>query len=204
MEATDMQKKHIEQQPARLYLLPLLLSGGIILFDQITKFIVIKTIPVYGTAGDSIKEIWGELLWFMHIYNRGAMFSLGNGFDGLQRMLFLFILPVILILFMLYIVVYSNWVKEMRWVAAGIVGGGIGNMIDRFFRDEGVLDFISVNFYGIFGLYRWPTFNIADASVVISMIFWILFMIFPNMFSKQNTVSKPNAISEKEQDNGTA
>lgn len=190
-EKNTIKNPIIEKPVAYVYVLPLVLSAGIILCDQITKYIILKTIPVFGTTGeDFIKEIWGEVVWFMHIYNRGAMFSLGNDFYGLLRAVLLFILPIILILFMLYVVVYSNWEKKMRWVAAGIVGGGMGNMIDRIFRDEGVLDFISVNFYGLFGLYRWPTFNIADASVVISMIFWILFMIFPNLFSK------------KERDNG--
>ena len=39
----------------------------------------------------------------------------------------------------------------------GIVGGGLGNLVDRFFRKEGVVDFIDVKFYGLFGLERWPT-----------------------------------------------
>ncbi len=50
------------------------------------------------------------------------------------------------------------------------MGGGIGNLIDRIFRSLRVVDFISVKFYGIFGLERWPTFNIADASLVVSGI----------------------------------
>ena len=59
---------------------------------------------------------------------------------------------------------------------AGILGGGIGNIIDRIFRPEGVVDFISVKFYGILGFDRWPTFNIADASVVVC-VFMFLFSV---------------------------
>ena len=51
-------------------------------------------------------------------------------------------------------------------------------MIDRFFRAEGVVDFIDVKFYGLFGLERWPTFNIADASVVIAFASLILYSFF--------------------------
>jgi signal peptidase II len=50
---------------------------------------------------------------------------------------------------------------------AGIIGGGVGNLIDRVFRPEGVVDFIDVRFFGLFGLDRWPTFNVADSSVVV-------------------------------------
>ena len=56
----------------------------------------------------------------------------------------------------------------------GIIGGGIGNIIDRFFRAEGVVDFIDVKFFGIFGLERWPTFNVADAAVVVCGIILIV------------------------------
>ena len=56
----------------------------------------------------------------------------------------------------------------------GIVGGGIGNLIDRFFRPEGVVDFIDVKFYGLFGMERWPTFNVADSAVVVCGILLII------------------------------
>ena len=50
---------------------------------------------------------------------------------------------------------------------AAITGGGIANCLDRFFRPGGVIDFIDIKFYGILGLERYPTFNIADSSVVV-------------------------------------
>ncbi len=57
-----------------------------------------------------------------------------------------------------------------RWCFAAILGGGVGNLIDRFFRVGGVVDFVSVRFYGIFGFERWPTFNVADSTVVVAGI----------------------------------
>jgi signal peptidase II len=50
------------------------------------------------------------------------------------------------------------------------LGGGIGNLIDRIFRNFRVVDFISVKVYGFLGFERWPTWNIADASLVVSGI----------------------------------
>ena len=61
-----------------------------------------------------------------------------------------------------------------RWVLCGIVGGGLGNVIDRVFRPEGVVDFVSVKFYGLFGFQRWPTFNVADSSVVVCALLLVI------------------------------
>lgn len=55
-----------------------------------------------------------------------------------------------------------------------ILGGGVGNIIDRIFRPLGVVDFIDVRFYGLFGLERWPTFNIADSAIVVGGILLII------------------------------
>jgi len=68
---------------------------------------------------------------------------------------------------------------------AGIIGGGLGNLIDRIFRPQGVVDFISVNFYGFLGFSRWPTFNIADSSVVVCGILLFLSVAFPKTRKKE-------------------
>jgi signal peptidase II len=91
------------------------------------------------------------------------------------------------------IVVYfrnNDFTKLQRWSVAGIIGGGIGNLIDRIFRAEGVVDFIDVKFYGLFGLERWPTFNIADSAVVVCGILLIIsFILTIHAESKANKES---------------
>jgi signal peptidase II len=72
-----------------------------------------------------------------------------------------------------------------RWATAGILGGGIGNLIDRIFRSEGVVDFISIKFYGFLGFERWPTFNIADSSVVVCCLLLFITILFS--FKKTKT-----------------
>jgi signal peptidase II len=68
----------------------------------------------------------------------------------------------------------SRFTAVERWSIAGIVGGGLGNLIDRVVRPEGVVDFLDVKFYGLFGLERWPTFNVADASVVVCGVLLVI------------------------------
>ena len=47
-------------------------------------------------------------------------------------------------------------------------------IIDRIARPDGVIDFLSVKFYGLFGLERWPTFNVADSAVVVCGILLVV------------------------------
>ncbi|NLC92435.1 MAG: signal peptidase II, partial [Treponema sp.] len=85
------------------------------------------------------------------------------------------VLPVIVIIMVIIIYFRNNeFSKLQRWSIAGILGGGIGNIIDRIFRTEGVVDFIDVKFYGLFGFERWPTFNIADSAIVICCILLLI------------------------------
>lgn len=152
-------------------LLPFILTGLVILADQITKAIIVALIPVYTVGAN----IFGDLLRIVHVANTGVAFSLGDSMPLAIRRILFAIIPLIVIV--LVIVVYfrnDEFNSVQRWSICGIIGGGIGNIIDRFFRAEGVIDFIDVKFFGIFGLERWPTFNVADAAVVVCGIILIV------------------------------
>ena len=77
--------------------------------------------------------------------------------------------------------------QVQNWAIMGIVGGGLGNIIDRIFRSKGVVDFIDVKFYGLFGLQRWPTFNVADAVVVVCGIMLFASFVISNKNNKTET-----------------
>jgi signal peptidase II len=152
-------------------LLPFILTGLVILADQITKAIIVALIPIYTVGAN----IFGDLLRIVHVVNTGVAFSLGDSMPLAIRRILFAIIPLIVII--LVIVVYfrnDEFNSVQRWSICGIIGGGIGNIIDRFFRAEGVVDFIDVKFFGIFGLERWPTFNVADAAVVVCGIILIV------------------------------
>ena len=152
-------------------LLPFILTGLVILADQITKAIIVALIPIYTVGAN----IFGDLLRIVHVANTGVAFSLGDSMPLAIRRILFAIIPLIVIV--LVIVVYfrnDEFNSVQRWSICGIIGGGIGNIIDRFFRAEGVIDFIDVKFFGIFGLERWPTFNVADAAVVVCGIILIV------------------------------
>ncbi|WP_319475669.1 signal peptidase II [Marispirochaeta aestuarii] len=147
--------------------LPLVLTAVIILADQLTKLLIVANIP-YHTVGFA----WGgDFLWILHTRNLGVAFSIGYGLPAAVRGVVFVLLPLAVLAGVLVYYFRTNELLVLqRWCIAAIIGGGLGNQIDRIFRPQGVVDFVSVKFYGIMGLERWPAFNVADASIVVGGI----------------------------------
>lgn len=152
-------------------LLPFSLALAVILADQITKALVVANIPLY-TIGWSFA---GDFLRIVHVANKGVAFSLGSTLSQAFRGILFGLAPLAVIILVIAVYFRNNDFSALqRWCVCGIVGGGIGNIIDRIFRSEGVVDFVDVKFYGLFGLERWPTFNVADMAIVVCGILFIL------------------------------
>ena len=137
---------------------PLLLfavAAGIFIADQTTKALVMT-----GIGLNERVRVVGDLVQLWHVRNSGAAFSLFQG----GTLLFL----VVTVLALGMIVYFhrefrgrSPWLQALLGV---ILGGTAGNLVDRI-RFGYVTDFVSV---GV-GELRWPTFNIADSSIVIGI-----------------------------------
>jgi signal peptidase II len=159
--------------------LPFLLTALIIAADQLSKAFIVRNWPI--PDGRVIADIGDGLLQIIHVRNVLIAFSLGTTLPEILRPALFIVLPILVLVFLLFYYFKSpDWTRTQRWALAGILGGGTGNIIDRIFAPggiKGVVDFISVKFFGIFGFERWPTFNIADASVVVCVILWLITMI---------------------------
>jgi signal peptidase II len=163
-------------------ILPFSLVALVIILDQITKTVVVKYWPIpEGGSSAFIADIFkNDILLLYHVRNNAIAFSLGEGIPPSFRLVLFIIVPVAVLAFLVwYYFSAADFNRLQRWAIAGIIGGGTGNIIDRVFRRDGVVDFISVKFYGLFGLQRWPTFNIADASVVVCSLLLLATMINP-------------------------
>ena len=157
--------------------LPFILTVALVVIDQISKLIVMKHIPLNSVGF----MLFGDFLIICHVRNTGAAFSLGAGSSVFLRVLIFIILPLALMVLMCFMVATRKKLltNAQRWFVAGIAGGGFGTLFDRIFRfNEGVVDFISVKFYGLFGMQRWPTFNLSDSFVVVFVILFALSVIF--------------------------
>ena len=158
------------------------LIGFVILLDQISKILVKIFLPYYSSV-----DIIGNCLRFTFIENSGIAF----GIDTSNFHVYVTILTIfaILILFYHYINIKSSKTYEMLALSL-IIGGAIGNAIDRILvlipnsGYNGVVDFIDL---GINDL-RWYVFNIADTSITIGAILYILAQYKYN--KKNNVISR--------------
>jgi signal peptidase II len=151
-----------------------ILSAVIVAADQLTKVLVEKLIPPYTIAW----SFAGDFFRLIHVKNQGVAFSMGNGFSEIVRVVLFIVIPLLVLAAVgVYLVRGKDLNDVQRWILAAIIGGGLGNQIDRIFRPDGVVDFLDFKFYGLFGLERWPTFNIADATLVVSSILLIILLV---------------------------
>ena len=165
-------------------ILPITLAVVVIVLDQITKMLVVRHIPLY-TIGT---QFFGDFIRIIHVANTGVAFSVGASWSETARRFLFSLIPLIVIGIVIAIYFRNNtWTKLQRWSIMGIVGGGLGNLIDRFFRAEGVVDFIDVKFYGLFGLERWPTFNVADSAVVVCGLLLVISFIVTSIRESKAT-----------------
>ena len=158
-------------------LFPFILSAGIVLLDQIAKILVIRNIP----RSQGIKVI-GDFFRIIHVQNPAIAFSIGRGLEpDIRRTLFVFLpLIVVIIITLYYLFSREEFSRFQRWCFGALIGGGLGNYVDRIFRPEGVVDFLDFKFYGILGMERWPTFNVGDMTLVISgALLFITFLLPP-------------------------
>ena len=165
---------------------PLMLTAFVIALDQITKALVVKYIPRLNPIDpDCVVPIFGKYLRLIHVRNNAVAFSMGSNLPDNVRSILFSILPLIVIA-LVFVVYFRNndFTKLQRWSICGILGGGLGNLIDRFFRPDGVVDFIDCYFFNIFGWERWPTFNVADSAVVVCGILFIISFII--QIAKEN------------------
>ena len=176
-----MTRTYHVRMPSRILrgeiLRPLLLTLLIVLVDQLTKAIIVNTVPLFYESGHTI-EVLGTFFRITHVRNLGIAFSIGHWLSPVLRKVLFVALPILVILVLFFFYYLGDDLRgRQRWYVAAVLGGGIGNIIDRIFRPLGVVDFLDVRFYGLFGLERWPTFNVADSAVVVGGVLLVVSML---------------------------
>ncbi|AHH12493.1 Lipoprotein signal peptidase [Borrelia hermsii YBT] len=145
----------------------------LVFIDQWSKYLVVK----YISIGTEYLSFFGDFFKIIHVRNTGILFSIGANINSSLKNLFFLVIPIIILVFV-FCFVLKETNKIARIALILILSGGIGNIIDRLFRPLGVVDFLDVKFFGIFGLQRWPTFNFADSYVVIGITLFIIYDLF--------------------------
>lgn len=143
------------------------LSLVAIVLDQWTKGIATATLN-FGEAN----PVFPGLDWTL-LYNTGAAFSFLSDAGGWQRYLFTGMAMLVSVIFVIWLL---RLPKDAKVLAAGIalvLGGAVGNLIDRMTLGH-VVDFISV----YYDSHYFPAFNIADSAITVGTILLIIDMLF--------------------------
>ncbi len=142
-------------------LLTLGVAAAVVALDQVTKT---------WAEHQPIRHVVGSL-WIWPTVNRGAAFGLGRGVTP--------IIETVVVALVVALVAFGRWASRGATVPVAmslglLVGGAIGNLVDRVIRDNGgaVIDFIDIARVGHHDW--WPVFNVADASIVIGAIALVL------------------------------
>jgi signal peptidase II len=152
-----------------LYIITLIIIN--LLLDQLSKIWVRSNV-----IPDSIINIISDYFIITNVENSGAFLGLGSEFPPMIKKILLLALPVIVLISVLIYLFKDKSLDKISIVGFSvIIGGGIGNIYDRFLYGS-VTDFLFIDLGGIF---KTGIFNIADLSVTTGMIL-ILWSSFKN------------------------
>ena len=162
------------------------LSVVVIIFDQLTKYwaeyiLREKVIVVFS---------WFD---FSLVHNSGAAFGFLAGAGGWQHVFFVALAVVVSVMLVYFIRELKSYELQLAVAYALILGGAIGNVIDRLLYQY-VVDFI----HWFYNDWHWPHFNIADSAICIGAALLIAETVgWRFMNSKEHDIEKPAAKKSK-------
>ncbi|ADE71269.1 MULTISPECIES: signal peptidase II [Priestia] len=149
-----------------------LIALAVILIDQVTKWMIVKEM-YYGQSITVIENF----LYITSHRNRGAAWGILQG----QMWFFYLITVVVVIGLIIYI---QKLKKQDKWFGIALalmLGGAIGNFIDRVVRKE-VVDFVNTYIF----TYDFPIFNVADSALVVGVIIMFIMTLFEGKMKKEH------------------
>jgi signal peptidase II len=140
----------------------------ILIADQVTKFLVDQKMPLHHSI-----PVIDNLFSLTYIRNTGAAFGIFSGSAAAFRLPFLILFSTIAIGFILMMLRrLPDRETGLITALAFILGGAIGNLIDRIAYGE-VIDFL--DFY--WSRFHWPAFNLADSFITVGVLITVYYLI---------------------------
>jgi len=139
------------------------LAAAIVVVDQLSKFAILRSL----SFGERIAVVPG-LFDLTLVYNRGAAFSFLAGASGWQRWFFTG-LGIAAAIFIVWLLARHGSQRLFAFALALILGGAIGNVIDRVVHGQ-VVDFLLVYWQR----WHWPAFNVADSGITVGAVLLIV------------------------------
>lgn len=175
-----------------------LIAGTILVFDQISKVLADTHL-----RGASVVEVVPGFFNLAYSRNRGGLFGYFSDLTDPWRTILLTLLPLVAIGLITLFITRSEQTHRATRIGLGLIlGGAVGNLIDRVFRGE-VIDFLDVyaSSEGLsnwlmktFGTAHWPTFNIADSAIVVGAGLLILDLFRPEPGTEKTSSDSIDAV----------
>jgi signal peptidase II len=146
----------------------ILVAVAVVILDQITKMLIVNSIDLYHSIPAE------GAFRLTHIVNTGSAFGLFQ-----NQTTYLIMASVVGIVAIVFYYTTMSKQPSFRWAMGILLGGAIGNMIDRVLRGK-VIDFVDIELWSGF---HFPAFNVADASINVGF-FMILFVILKSQLRK--------------------
>lgn len=143
-------------------MLAFIITFAIVLLDQVTKYIVVMHIPINAEV-----DFIPFFINLTHVKNKGASFGMFADY----RWVFMVFSTFAIIAIIIFLIKHSKRHLLLTVSLSFILGGGIGNMLDRVFRTE-VVDFFRFTFV------EFAIFNIADMFITFGAILLGIYIIF--------------------------
>jgi len=154
----------------------LIVSALVIALDQWTKWLVLQKLVPYMPH-----VVIPHVLNWTLAFNTGAAFSFLAGADGWQTWLFGALAVIVCIALIVWMARTPRGEWRTALPLALIVGGALGNLIDRLLRGQ-VTDFIQVYWHQ----WSWPAFNVADSAICLGAIALIVTGLFVRAPQRDN------------------
>ena len=135
--------------------------------DQLTKYLISTRFEL-----EESRVFLKGFIEFLYIHNRGGAWGLLYGKTYI-------LIPITVIVMAVCIILYKKYGKKSKllfWAIMLVLSGGVGNMIDRVFRDGNVIDFLHFEFFPSF-----PVFNVADCAIVVGAGLLILYFLIDSV-----------------------
>jgi signal peptidase II len=180
----------VKYRRARVYdALALLTAILVVTLDQWTKAWVVANLSPPDTGYPRISLI-GDYLVMYYIRNNGAAFSLLSN----SIVLMLLIVVAIGVIVYLYLRMLNTGSLWYKLIFGLIIGGALGNLIDRAHHSGYVVDFISFNIPQI--NYHFAIFNLADSAISIGVILLFITLLFGGLRKPEKASTKTQTTPE--------
>ena len=154
------------QQDYQKFLVVALISVLVIGLDQYTKHLVVTSMPLYERI-----ELIPGVLDLIHIRNSGIAFGLLKQFGSQYKLAAMLLISAVALVLLAVLVTQVKKHQKLQLLCLSLIlGGAVGNLIDRFRLGE-VVDFIDAHWRN---LYHWPAFNVADSAITVGIVLMLL------------------------------